>query len=251
MMDNKLIYNQLLELIGKDEIEKTLSLLSEFVNTHYARFTPEVILNKGRYSQIESEKVRGIISDEDYRREKNRIRENLTMIISSMEGLGAENFKPKKDEREIMMRIAELEISFGICRKKSQGFSSNASRLREKNDIARELGQLFIDYPELIKKFHGTEQEGVITGISNRYKRVPELSGIDFFESLSAKHLGNFTKCCITNALAEILYSGQLSMGDDKRIAGILDNLFPNSYQTVRLSITRVSAELDYFAGNL
>jgi hypothetical protein len=84
------------------------------------------------------------------------------------------------------------------------------------------------------------------------------MEGIDFFESVIDVEMGNFTKCCIANALVEIIYTGQLHIQEDHRtvpdnirIARILDRLFPNSFQTVKLSITRVSAELDYFTSDL
>lgn len=42
------------------------------------------------------------------------------------------------------------------------------------------MGQVFLDHPDLIQRFYSTNDEGVITGIANRYKRLPELDGIDF-----------------------------------------------------------------------
>ena len=250
-MSLKMIHKQLLNLIGQDELEETIALLLDFVSKHYARFSTEVYLISGRYSQVEKEKRQNAIPRSDYNLEINSIRKSLVDIINSMEGLGEDNFKQKKDKNEIIAQITALENRFFQCRKKAKCIQSNPTRLREKNDIARELSQIFIDYPDLIQNYYGTNNDGVITGIANRYKRLPELTGIDFFESISKIELGNFTKCCITNALAEILYSGQLRVGDEKRISKILDELYPNSYQTVRLSVLRVSAELDYFSGNI
>ncbi|MBK7871604.1 MAG: hypothetical protein IPJ74_13495 [Saprospiraceae bacterium] len=246
-----MIYEQLLDLIGQDELEETIALLLDFVSKRYARFSPEVYLISGRFSQVEKEKRQNTIPRSDYNLEINSIRKSLLEIINSLEGLGEENFKRKKEEKEIIAQIQELENRYFQCRKRAKSIQSNPTRLREKNEITRELSQIFIDYPELIQNYFGTNNEGIISGIANRYKRLPELPGIDFFESISKGDLGNFTKCCIANALAEILYSGQLRMGDDNRISKILDDLYPNSYQTVRLSITRVSAELDYFSGNM
>jgi hypothetical protein len=236
-----------MELIGKNEIKGAIELLLDFVGERYARFSQDVYLISARYHQIEKEKIRNIINRQDYELEISSIRASLLEIINSMEGLGEENFKKKRSADEIKDEIEKLERRFFKCRKTNSNIKSNQTRLREKNEIAREFGQIFIDYPELIEGFYATKEEGVISGISNRYKRVPDNSGIDFFESISTNDLGNFTKCCIVNALAEILYSGQLQMGDETRINKILDDLYPNSFQTVRISITRVSAEVEYF----
>ena len=103
------------------------------------------------------------------------------------------NYKKKKDKGEILALISELESRFNQCRKKAKTIQSNPTRLREKNEISREMGQVFLDYPKLIQSFYGTNSEGVITGIANHYKRLPELNGIDFFESISKNELGNFT----------------------------------------------------------
>ncbi|MBK6947457.1 MAG: hypothetical protein IPH16_04660 [Haliscomenobacter sp.] len=244
-------HQQLMTLISQGEIEKTISVLLDFVGSHYARFATDIYLISGRFNQVEKERRQNTIPSGDYRIEINSIQKSLMDIIVSMEGLNEGSFKRKKNDVEILAQIKELENRFDLCRKKAKAIEKNPTRLREKNEISRELSQIFIDHPEMIQKFFGANSEGVISGIANRYKRLPELSGIDYFESISKIDLGNFTKCCIVNALAEILYSGQLRTGDDGRISKILDELFPNSYQTVRLSITRVSAELDYFSGNI
>ncbi|MBK6623335.1 MAG: hypothetical protein IPG32_21645 [Saprospirales bacterium] len=245
------MYKELMTLISQGEIRHTIELLLGFVDKHYTRFTPEVYLISSRFSQVSKENREGVLPHSDYTIEINSISKSLLDIVESIEGLSEENFKLKKNREEIMRAISELENRFDQSRTKAKTIQSNPTRLREKNEIARELGEIFINHPELIEPFYGTTSEGVITGIANRYKRLPELTGIDFFESIARNDMGNFTKCCIVNALAEIIYTGQLRIGDDQRISNILDSLFPNSFQTVKLSITRVSAELDYFLGNI
>jgi hypothetical protein len=197
------------------------------------------------------EKRLGSIPREDFNLEMNSITHNLIQIIDSLEGQTETNYKPKKGKVAVLHTIRELEARFERSRKKAKTIQSNPTRLREKNDIVRELGEIFTNHPELIQDFTGTDSSAIITGIANKYKKVPDIEGIDFFESIIDKEMGNFTKCCIINAIAEIIYTGQLRIGDDQRIEKILLHLFPNSFQTVKLSITRVSAELDYFLGNV
>lgn len=251
-----MIHDQLLTFIRKAEIEETINLLVDFVDKHYTRFATEVYLIANRYSRVTSEKNKGLLEHSDYQIEMNSITYSLLEIIDSIDSLKEENFKKKKNDKEVFSSILELEQRFNQARKKSKTIQSNQTRLREKNDIARELGEIFINHPDLIKSYRGTLSEGIIAGIANRYKRLPEISGIDFFESVAEPILGNFTKCSIANALVEIIYTGQLQtqedpklVPDNERIANILDKMFPSSFQTVKLSITRVSAELEYFLG--
>jgi len=246
-----MVYQELMTLIRQGEIEETIAKLIEFVDQHYTRITPDVYLISARFNQISREHHLGTLPRNDFNLELNSITNSLLEIIGSIEGLTDENFKKKKSKEEVLALITDLETRFNNSRRKAKTIQSNPTRLREKNDIARELGEIFINHSDLIPSFHGTQSEGIIIGIANRYKRIPELSGIDFMESVAGNDLGNFTKCCIVNALAEIIYTGQLRIGDDQRMANILDILFPNSFQTVKLSITRVSAELDYFIGNI
>ena len=244
-------HNQLTTLIHQGEIQELLRILLDFVDKHYTRFASEIYLISSRYNQVLKEKRLGIIPISDYKLEINSITKNLLEIVNSLEGFEESNFKKKKSKEQVLDAISELDARFNLSRTKMKTIQSNPTRLREKNEIARELGEIFINHPELIQNFHKTTSEGIITGIANRYKRVPELSGIDFFETVASKDLGNFTKCSIVNALAEIIYTGQLMVGDDQRISKILDQLFQSSFQTVKLSITRVSGELDYFLGNV
>lgn len=246
-----MVYQELMTLIRQGEIKETIDKLIEFVDQHYTRITPDVYLISARFNQISKENNLGTLPRNDFNLELNSITNSLLEIIGSIEGLKNENFKKKKSKEEVLALITELETRFNNSRRKAKTIQSNPTRLREKNDIARELGEIFINHSDLIQSFYGTKSEGIIIGIANRYKRIPEVNGIDFMESVAGNDLGNFTKCCIVNALAEIIYTGQLRIGDDQRMANILDILFPNSFQTVKLSITRVSAELDYFIGNI
>lgn len=239
--------HELKNLISQGETELTIKTLLEFVDKYYTRFASEVILISNRYSQISKELRLGTIPRSDYSLEINSINFGLLQIIDSIEGLEEKNFKKKKSKEEIIQTIEVLESRFDKSRKRASNIKTNASRLREKNDIARELGEIFINHPELIKDYFHTESDGIITGIANRYKRVPESDCIDFFESVLPNVSGNFTKCCIINAMAELIYTGQFLGGDEKRIEYILITLFPDSSPTARQNINRVYTELEYF----
>ncbi|MEM6723475.1 MAG: hypothetical protein AAF598_05515 [Bacteroidota bacterium] len=238
-------------MILNGETNSCLQELYTFVQRYYTRFASDVILISSRHKQVEAERNQGVLPGDDYRLEMNSINRSILQIIDSIEGLTEANFKPKKSDSDVRLKIQELDERFEKSRKRAKAIQSNPSRLREKNDIARELGELFINHSELIGSFYGTTSEGIITGIANRYKRVPEIEGIDFFESVMNNVDGNFTKCCIVNALAEIIYTGQLRIGDDQRIYQMLDTLHPESTTTVEHNITRVNSELDYFLGKI
>lgn len=242
---------ELKRLISQGETGDAIALLVDFAEKYYTNFAEEIYVTSSRFKQVSKDNRMGVIPVSDYQREMNSITSSLFNLSNSLEGLSEANFKLKKTKDEIVKRIKELDNEFDESRKKSKTIQSNPSRLRQKNALARELGEIFISHPNLIQNYFNTSLEGIICGIAYRYKRIPELKAIDFFESVIAQDLGNFTKCCIVNALGELIYSGQLLVGDDRRITFILDQLFPGSYQTVKLSITKVSGELDYFIGNV
>lgn len=246
-----MVIEELKNHISRGETEATIKLLLEFVNTYYTRFAPEVLMISSRYNQVTDERNRGVLPMDDFKIEMNSITYSLLQIIDSIEGLTEENFKKKKSKLEILDQIKELELRFAKSRKKANAIKSNPTRLREKNDVARELGEVFINHPELIPDYFNSDSEGIITGIANKYKRVPEMEAIDFFESVAKNIKGNFTKCCIVNALAEIIYTGQLRFGDDERIYTLLDILHPDSAETVEKNISRVNTELNYFLGKV
>ena len=246
-----MLHKELVDLISQGSLQDAINLLLQFTETHYTRFAPDIYLISSRFNQVSKEHRIGSIPRSDYNIEINSITNSLLEISLSFEGMEESSFKKKKTKEEVLKAISDLDNRYAQSRTKTKTIQSNPTRLREKNDIARELGEIFINHPEMIEEFLNTRSEGIITGIANRYKRIPDTTGISFFESIANQNLGNFTKCCIVNALAEIIYTGQLMIGDDKRISTILDQLFPNSFQTVRLSITRVSGELDYFLGNV
>ena len=248
-----MIYDKIRTHIANAEVGEAIKCFIDFVNEHYTQFASEIYIQSARFHQIEKERRLGVLPVDDYNIEINSINNNLLQIINSIEDLPQEHFKKKKGKEEVSKLLEDLENRFKQSRKKAKTIQTNATRLREKNDIARELGEIFINHPELIEANRETDSEGIINGIANKFKRVPTLEGIDFFETIlkNNNNLGNFTKCNIANALGEIIYSGQLRIGDDKRVEDILSKLYPNSFQTVRLSILKVNAELDYFLGNV
>ena len=239
--------SELKKLISEGETKATINKLLDFVDNYYTRFASEVIIISNRYNQISKELRLGTIPRTDYSQELQSINFGLLQIIDSIEGLEEKNFKKKKSKEEILNTIGILDARYDKSRKRSNNLKTNASRLREKNDIARELGEIFINHPAIIQDFHYTESDGIITGIANRYKRIPETESIGFFESVLKNVTSNFTKCCIINALGELIYTGQFLGGDEKRIEYILVTLYSNGSPTVRQNINRVFTELEYF----
>lgn len=243
------ITSKLLKLTGENKIEETIEELLKFTDKYYTRFTPDVILISSRFKAIKTERLKGIIKSEDYRFEENSITDSLIQIITSLDGVEENIFKKKKNKKDVLVEIENLNSKFEDCRKDKTNIQSNHTRLREKNEIARDLGEIFMNHPELIKHYTKNKKatDGIIAGIANRYKRVPEASCIDFFERNLKNISGNFTKCCISNALAELIYSGQVWYEQDERIKRILVEIFPDSSPSVRQNVNRVYTEIDYF----
>lgn len=239
------------KLFLNGELEEVIERLKVFIGKYYTRLASDVLLISSRFNQVTIEMGQNKIGREDYSLEMESIRAEALRIIRSVEELGLENYREKDNKEDLLKQIKAHQERFEKSRGRANKIRSNAVRLREKNSIARELGDIFISSPELIEDYYKTDQEGIITGIANRFKRVPESSSLAFFESVELNSLGNFTKCCVVNALMELIYSGQLLAGDEKRVDDLLDELYPKSHHTVKQNIIRVNSELDYYMGKI
>jgi len=126
-----------------------------------------------------------------------------------------------------------------------------SARLRMKNDLLRKIGDKFIQRPTLVAKYENSGQEGILAGIALKIKMYPDYQDLDVLESLTEQASGNFARGAIVNALAELVYSGQLSIGDDRRVIGLLERLELNSDVPLQKNVERVRAALEYLLGTL
>lgn len=231
------------------DIQDAISELVKMASNVYTDFALQIYQLSARYSQVIKEHNSGTIPQEDFWREHNSITASLLNILETIEDFHKGSLKRKKTKEEVINEIRSLGERFAATRKKAMQIRSNPTRLREKNEIIDKLAQIFIQNIELIKEFEATDDEGIIAGIANRYKKLPDVDGIDFFENSIDKVVGNFTKSCIANALAEIIYTGQLRIGDDARIEDLLSSLSKDSAYAVLKNIEHVKAELYHFLG--
>ena len=235
----------LISLIGQGEIKEAIDILLKFLDTYYARFAADVLQIASRYNQINKERNAGVLPQNDYSVEINSVRRSLIELVISIEGLSDSNYKVKKGQEEVKLEIQNLAQRFEECRKKSKSIQTTPTRLREKNEIGKKIGELFLSHPDLIDAYQESEDEGVIVGLANRFKVVPDTKAIDIFEGVYGNLTGNFSKGCIVNALAEVVYSG-LRIGDDTRIYKMLNTLSQNADEPLRRNIQRVEADLNY-----
>jgi hypothetical protein len=241
--------SRLKSLVRKGEVEDAINQLTEFVSEYHARFAKDVYLLSARFQLVKNERISGRMPIGDYQIEFNSITNSLWEIIKTLEDLDLDSYKKKKNQSDVEKEIMELAERYDHSRKKAKTIQTTPTRLREKNEICKKLVDIFINYPDLLSRFSNTENEGIIAGIANRFKIIPDTTGIDIFERVVNKISGNFPKVCIVNALAEIVYSGQIRFGDELRIYGILDLLSEGAVGPLDKNIQRVRSELDYFLG--
>ena len=129
---------------------------------------------------------------------------------------------------------------------KTRQMSSVHSRLRLRNQIVSIIGVKFIQYPQLINHFKAPYSAAVLCGICRKIQRAPETGDIEFLQEAANSSHGNFTKGNIVNAIAEIIYSHQLQLNDDKRIHSILNILKVEADKPLEKNIERVEAALEF-----
>ena len=130
---------------------------------------------------------------------------------------------------------------------KSRKIQNNSARLREKNQIVRKICQLLIKNPELIEQLKISNNQGIISGIAYKVNVMPNVEDLKLLKELTFKTRSYYAKGHITNALGELVYSGQLRIGDDRLIEEILQDLKNESDLPLSKNIERVETALKYF----
>lgn len=232
---------KLKKLIAKGKLEAAISLLLEISNQFLLSFNKEIILLSARYNAIKSDKIKGIINNDEYNIASNSITNSLLEIIALIDELDISKIK-KKSDSNISEKINKLNDEFEETRK----IAATTSRLRMKGNIAKSIGDKFIQFPEIINQFIPTNSNGVICGFCIKIQATPEFGDLDKIELVFKNISSDFTKGCMTNALAELIYSQKLQLGDDKRIIQILNKLKENADNPLSKNIERVEAALNY-----
>ena len=189
----------------------------------------------------------GTISIQDHKIELNSITYGLLKLIESFNELNFDCIKPIQSPELIKKEIEKLAFEFDTC----HNIASNPSRLRMKNHLVQKISERLALIPNLIYSFQDSKNEGIISGISEKIKAYPDINDLDILEKIAHNATKNFTKGNIVNALAEIIYSGQLRLGDDSRIEYILTLLNNHPDIPLEKNIERARAALHFLIGKI
>ena len=239
-------YPKLKTLIATGNLDKVLNKLLAFIEGINTNVTKEVYLTSARYRSLELEKLRGAIDPDDYKREYNSITLSLLEIIDSLSTSTRSVFKEVPSQERIAAEIDELVKKFH----EADTIKSVPSRLRTKVHLARLISEKLILWPELMKKYRGTTELAIICGIGRKVKMVSNIDDLDILESIVPHATTSVSKGFLINGLAELIYSGQLRIGDDFRVRELLTHMKNESDDKVVLTnITFVETILDVLAG--
>ncbi|MEN0045862.1 MAG: hypothetical protein AAF806_02260 [Bacteroidota bacterium] len=239
-------YPKLRTLISQGNIDKVLNKLLAFIEGINTNVTKEVYLTSARYRTLELEKLRGAIDPDDYKRECNSITMSLLEIIDSLNTSTPASLKEVPSQERIAAEIEELVKKFH----NADTIKSIPSRLRTKIHAARMISEKLILWPELMKKYRGTTELAIICGIGRKVKAVSNIDDLDILESVVPHATTSISKGFIINGLAELIYAGQLRIGDDWRIRELLTHMKNESDDKVVLTnITFVETTLDVLVG--
>jgi len=144
--------------------------------------------------------------------------------------------------------LAELSTKF----KESDEIRSLPSQFRTKIHIARKMAEKLLPWPKLLKEYSGTTDPAMICAIGRKVKIVAEVTDLNLLESILPNASSGLERGFITNALAEMIYAGQLMWGDEERLQLMLDQLmeFKEDY-ILTTNVARVQASLDFITGVL
>lgn len=227
-------------LISQGQIAKAISGLRKKRQSFSMTKKIEIDLISSRFKSLHEHRNRNLISYEEGERELGKITLSLLNLL---------NTEPKgnKTTTTILEEIEELKQEWNAA----GNIKNNASRVREKNQVARKIMELLIQDPTNISDLLDTNNEGIISGIALKTKVVPDIEDIEILEQLSQKCIKNFSKGMIVNALAELIYSGQLRIGDEEKIENILTRIKTNCDLPLKKNIERVEVALDFLLGKL
>ena len=245
MVESALETQLLKKGIAQGDIGNVLSELIKFTERTKIEFTTEIYHTSARYRRLEGEKVRGEITIQDYKREFNAITLSLLEIISSIDDLNPRFMKKADSKDELKAEIEALSEEFN----RADEIRSTPSRLRTKIHLARKMAEKFGQRPELVWEFKGSSDPAIMCAIGRIVKIVPDIEALEVLESVVHNAQDNITKGFIVNALAELVYSGQLRIGDDERMYNMLEALGKEGNRVTLTNVERVKAALDYLTG--
>ena len=236
---------QLERLISEGHIDQAISYLLRFSENFHTELNKDILHTSARYNYLWRDKANGIVSVQDYKLELNSIISGLLEITASIHEIDPKYLKKADSLSRIREEIEKLAEEFEGC----ENIKSAPTRLRMKNHLSRKISEKLMQMPSLIDALKSSNKEGIICGISDKIKQVPDNDDLDILEEIAKRTTKAFTKGKIVNALAEILYSGQIRIGDDERMSELLDFLRNEANVPLEKNIERVRAALHFMMG--
>lgn len=234
--------------ISMGNIQAVIEELINFTEGSSSQMTTEIYLTSARFRTLEADKLRGIISLEDYKLEFNTIIASLLEVIDQIQHAAAGTFQQVSPVDQVKEELAELSIKF----KEADEIKSLASNFRTKIHIARKMADKLLPWPKLLKEYSGTKDPAMICALGRKVKVVAEVTDMNVLESILPNASSSLERGFITNALAEMIYAGQLMWGDEERLQVMLNELakFEDDH-LLMTNVKRVQASLDVMTGVL
>lgn len=232
--------------ISMGNIQTVVEELITFTEGSSSNLTTEIYFVSARYRTMESDKLRGVISLEDYKLEFNTIIGSLLEIVDRIQHAAAGTFQQVCPLDQVKVELEEMSVKF----KEADEIKSPPSMFRTKIHIARKMADRLIPWPKLLKEYEGTSDPAMICAICRKVKVVAEVTDLNILESILPNAESNIEKGFLTNALAEMIYAGQLMWGDEERLQAMLDQLNEKKEDPVlTTNVARVQAALDVMTG--
>ncbi|MEL7163255.1 MAG: hypothetical protein AAFN92_21030 [Bacteroidota bacterium] len=207
--------------ISLGNIHQVIEELMAFTEGSSSSMTTEIYHTAARFRQLESEKIRGMVTLQDYKVEFNSIISSLLEIIDLIQHAAVGTFQQVNPVEEVRKELAALSAQF----KETDTITSFATNIRMKIHIARKMAEKLVPWTNLINEYKGTDDPAMICAIGRKVKIVADEADLDVLETIVPNANSNITKGFLTNALAELIYAGQLRWGDEERVKAMLATL--------------------------
>lgn len=226
---------QLKATIGKGNLKIAIQTMIDVVNHNAFSWSKEIYLIASQFQSLEKDKMRRIISREDYSIELNIITNNILELLDLIN-----DEKANSNPTEILQRLNEEFENIG------ENIKSRTVKLRTKNDLMRKMGDVLVQFPLLVSENLTKSSEGIMNGICRKIILVPSFEDVNILLQFVDETNSSFTKGNIVNAFAELIYNGKLSIGDEAHIRTALAQLAETEDLPLQKNIERVEAALDY-----
>ena len=191
-----------------------------------------------RFSRLQENYRRGLISMEEYDVAINRINDSILQITEIEQSV-------RLSKAQVMEEVEAL----GIVYSSLSGEENRAERLRSKNMLVKEIYKLIAELRELPAELFQSDYEGVMSALAYYVQMNPDVRYIKQLDLLAGRAESHFTKGIIVNALGAIVYSGQIRFGDDVAIGKLLSQLSRHADLPLTKNIERVETALQYLIG--